>query len=94
VGRLSRWSNLSYNESPDGPFFRSLYDPDGSHPSLRGTYLASVCFYTELVGGADPRNSVQHCPTDLGSEICSALLEVAAAACPSRRESKVADVVQ
>lgn len=31
------------------PFpFRQLYDPDGSHPSLKGSYLAASVFFTAL----------------------------------------------
>ena len=32
------------------PSFRSLYDPDGSHPSLQGSYMVSCVVYSALTG--------------------------------------------
>ncbi|MEZ4399461.1 MAG: hypothetical protein R3B06_05560 [Kofleriaceae bacterium] len=34
--------------------FRALYEPDGSHPSARGAYLAA-CVLSATITGADPR---------------------------------------
>jgi len=44
-------------------FFYQLYDVDGSHPSLAGSYLAALTIYASLTGG-DPR-TVTWIPQDL-----------------------------
>lgn len=41
------WAKAYHDES--APFSsRQLYDPDGSHPSLRGSYLAASVFFASL----------------------------------------------
>jgi hypothetical protein len=41
------WAQIHRDE--DAPFaHRELYDPDGSHPSLKGSYLAAAVFFTTL----------------------------------------------
>jgi hypothetical protein len=41
------WAKAYHDET--APFSsRQLYDPDGSHPSLRGSYLAASVFFTAL----------------------------------------------
>ncbi len=52
-GRLANvggaWA-LAYRD-PGAPFLpRQLYDPDGSHPSLRGSYLAASVFFATIYG--------------------------------------------
>jgi len=50
VGRAFR---LIYDEgSGPGSLFHRLYDPDASHPSALGTYLAACVLYSTITGGA------------------------------------------
>jgi hypothetical protein len=43
-----------YNDEPDpladGTLFRSLYQQDGSHPSVAGTFVAALTIYTSMTG--------------------------------------------
>jgi hypothetical protein len=43
-----------YKDDPDpladGTLFRSLYQEDGSHPSVKGTYVAALTLYTSMTG--------------------------------------------
>eukprot|EP00548_Thalassiothrix_antarctica_P018393 CAMPEP_0194195314 /NCGR_PEP_ID=MMETSP0154-20130528/76067_1 /TAXON_ID=1049557 /ORGANISM="Thalassiothrix antarctica, Strain L6-D1" /LENGTH=282 /DNA_ID=CAMNT_0038919833 /DNA_START=1125 /DNA_END=1973 /DNA_ORIENTATION=- len=59
--------------------FRNLYDPDGSHPSLEGSYLAAACFYTTITG-TDPRG-VPYRPSGLTDSDVERLQTAAAGAC-------------
>ncbi len=60
-----------------GSDFVALYEADGSHPSLRGAYLAS-CIMAGTITAADARGFVDE-PT-LGPALSSALREVCARA--------------
>lgn len=46
--------------------FNALYDPDGSHPSVRGSYLVSCVFYGVLTGR--PSVGLPYSPADIGAE--------------------------
>ena len=39
----------------EGSHFWNLYDPDGSHPTIQGSYLAALVIYATATG-KDPRN--------------------------------------
>ena len=44
---------LKVKRDKQSPFsHRELYDPDGSHPSLKGSYLAASVFFTSLFGAS------------------------------------------
>ena len=47
-------SLLPGNATADGTMFSDLYDADGSHPSLQGTYLVACVLYATLAD-RDPR---------------------------------------
>lgn len=61
----------------EGSDFDALYDADGSHPSLRGTYLAA-CVIAATIHGADPRAFPDHAA--LGSTVSFALRDACARA--------------
>lgn len=63
--------------APDSRF-GSLYDTDGSHPSLAGSYLAACVFVATLLD-VDPR-TVTHVPDGLDPDEAIALREAAAMA--------------
>ena len=45
------WARASRQEN--APFtHRELYDPDGSHPSLKGSYLTASVFFAALYGNS------------------------------------------
>ena len=50
----------------DGAAFNALYDPDGSHPSVRGSYLVSCVFYGVLTGR--PSVGLPYSPAEIGAE--------------------------
>ena len=52
-----------------------LYEPDGSHPSISGTYLAACVFYASLFGES-PEGLDYH--ADLGSGLARTLQRIAA----------------
>jgi hypothetical protein len=59
---------------PEGLFWR-LYDGDGSHPSLLGSYLAA-CVLTSSMLGIDPR-TVSFAPAEIAPEDAQRLREAA-----------------
>ncbi|AKF07974.1 YncE family protein [Sandaracinus amylolyticus] len=61
----------------EGSDFDALYEPDESHPSLRGAYLAA-CVIAATITGDDPRTFVDE-PT-LGADTSSALRDACARA--------------
>lgn len=50
----------------DEAAFDALYDPDGSHPSVRGSYLVSCVFYGVLTGR--PSVGLPYSPGEIGAE--------------------------
>jgi hypothetical protein len=50
----------------DEAAFDALYDPDGSHPSVRGSYLVSCVFYGVLTGR--PSVGLPYSPAEIGAE--------------------------
>jgi hypothetical protein len=58
-----------------GSDFDRLYDPDGSHPSLQGAYLAA-CILAGRITAADPRRFPDE--PALGAEISARLRETCA----------------
>lgn len=50
----------------DEQVFASLYDPDGSHPSVRGSYLVSCVFFGVLTGR--PSVGLPYSPDEVGAE--------------------------
>ena len=77
---------LSLEEDPLAPDsdFDALYEPDGSHPSRRGSYLAAC-----IIAATATRIEVGHYPDDpqLGSEISSQLRSVCSRAIEDPRWS-------
>ena len=47
------WAVRAAYEMNEGPLPFDLYDPDRSHPSYAGSYVAALCVFTALFG-ADP----------------------------------------
>jgi len=62
----------------EGSRFHSLYDPDGSHPSLAGSYLAA-CVLAGAMLDVDPR-TIAHVPGGLDPDEAAALRDAAAMA--------------
>lgn len=71
--------------------FLALYDPDGSHPSPRGAYLAA-CVLASTATGADPRGFAD-APT-LGPTVSASLRAACAAACAAPRWQEAAQFVE
>jgi hypothetical protein len=61
----------------EGSDFDALYEPDGSHPSLRGSYLAA-CILAGAVTGADPALFPDE--ATLGSDVSRSLRDACARA--------------
>lgn len=70
---------LAAGEDPlaEGSDFDALYEPDGSHPSLRGAYLAA-CILAGTTTGADARGFIDE--PALGAEVSASLRDVCARA--------------
>jgi hypothetical protein len=73
----------------EGSDFDALYEPDDSHPSLRGAYLAA-CILAGTTTGADARGFLDE--PALGPEISAALRDVCARALADSRW-RIADVL-
>jgi hypothetical protein len=58
----------------EGSDFDALYDADGSHPSARGAYLASLVFLATITG--EDARALPDAP-DLEAEVCTRLREAA-----------------
>ena len=57
---------LANVHADDQAAFEALYDPDGSHPSVRGSYLVSCVFYGVLTGR--PSVGLPYSPAEIGAE--------------------------
>lgn len=62
--------------APDSPFW-NLYQADGSHPSLGGSWLVACTIYTALTGeSAVGLGAPEALPADVADELCGLAAEV------------------
>jgi len=59
--------------------FNELYDPDGSHPSAAGTFLAAACMYTAMTGGSP--TAIKYVLTSNGVEAVACCRAVGCLSC-------------